>query len=229
MRIMVYSRESRVKYKTDKVIFITGVVLFALEIWKQLTIWLVEYGGNYDVWYFPFQLCSMPMYLTIIYGCISGTDARSDLMRRSILTFIQDYGLLGGVMALVVHEGLIHKGFLLLTLHGFLWHAVMIMLSLYIFYKKLSYRGSASFIRTLPVFVISAGVAELINVALHKYGDCDMFYISPYHNNVQVVFHDIDGIIGRPAGILLYLVCVALGAYIVHKILDVISVHFRRS
>lgn len=205
----------------DRFVTTVGVLMFVLEIWKQITIWKVECAGKYDVWYVPFQLCSMPMYLLLLYGFIRSTDSSFAVIKKSILTFIEDFGLLGGIMALIVHDGLVHEGYPLLTLHGFLWHILMVILSLYIFMKDLSYRGTVSFFRTVPIFALTAAMAFMINVLLHRYGDCDMFYISPYHNSSQMVYHEIDEVIGRPAGIFLYLSSIVAGAFLVHKVFDI--------
>ncbi len=200
-----------------KPVVVAGIVLIAMELWKQLTLWLLVEGGQYNVWYFPFQLCSLPMYLALLYGMLRRrTGRRAFIIKRALLTFLQDYGFLGGALALIVHEGLMHPGHPLLTAHGFLWHIVMLLTALYIHARGLSDRSSRGFWRTLPIFGIAAVLAELINIALHRYGDCDMFYITPYHLSSQPVFRSIDAVIGRPAGILLYLGCVVLAAFLVH-------------
>ncbi len=198
------------------VLFI-GILLTAMEIWKQCYLYFVYFGGQYNVWYFPFQLCSMPMYLTMLYGLLGKSrKPGAAAVRISILTFLQDFCLLGGTAALIVHDGFTYPDHPLLTLHGYIWHILLLVLSFYIFRRGLSDRSLGGFLRILPLFGISAAAAELINVLLHGMGDCDMFYISPYHASSQIVFHDLDGIIGRPAGIFLYLLTVASGGFLVH-------------
>lgn len=211
-----------IKDNKDKIIVLFGIVFLLMEIWKQLMIWKVEFGGRYEIWYFPFQLCSMPMYLCLLYGALARSK-NMDRFRRVILTFLRDFGFLGGIMALIVHDGLIHPGFPALTLHGFLWHVLMLMLSVFISYKRLSLKGVSGFVSTLPLFLVLSIIAELINFIFHKFGDCDMFYISPYHNSSQMVFKDIDSITGRPMGILIYLTSVCIGAFVIHLISDRIS------
>ena len=209
--------------KYGKPVVVAGVVLIVMEIWKQLTLWLLVEGGKYNVWYFPFQLCSLPMYLALLYGMLRmRTGRRACIIRRALLTFLQDYGFLGGAMALIVHEGLMHPGHPLLTAHGFIWHIVMLLTALYIHVSGLSDRSDRGFRRTLPIFGIAALLAEIINITLHHYGDCDMFYITPYHLSSQPVFRSIDAVIGRPAGILLYLGCVILGAFFVHRLFSLL-------
>ena len=114
-----------------KPVVVAGIVLIAMELWKQLTLWLLVEGGQYNVWYFPFQLCSLPMYLALLYGMLrKRTGRRAFIIKRALLTFLQDYGFLGGALALIVHEGLLHPGHPLLTAHGFIWHIVMLLTAL---------------------------------------------------------------------------------------------------
>ena len=213
----------KTEYKTtDRFIIYVGIILIVLEIWKQLTLWIVEFNWKYNVWYFPFQLCSMPMYIIALYGYLvkfrPGRDTEN--MKKILLTFLQDYGFLGGVMSLIVHGGLIHPGYMLLTAHGFIWHILMVVLSLYISLNRLSLPGINGFFRTVPLLLCLAAAAETINITLHGFGDCDMFYISPYHISSQPLFSDIDMAAGRGVGIAVYIASVVIGALIVHIILE---------
>ncbi|ETP71427.1 hypothetical protein UYO_2622 [Lachnospiraceae bacterium JC7] len=218
-------KKSKTEYKvTDRFIISIGLILTVLEIWKQLTLWLVEFDGRYNVWYFPFQLCSVPMYIITVYALTvkfrPGKESDVEKVKRILLTFLQDYGFLGGIMSLIVHDGLLHPGHILLTAHGFIWHILLVVLSLYISFNRLSLSGVKGFLRTVPLFFCFAALAELINIALHSFGDCDMFYISPYHISSQPVFSQIDMVAGRWAGIFIYLAAVVAGAFIVHTVLE---------
>jgi hypothetical protein len=132
-------------------------------------------------------------------------------------TFLADYGLLGGVMALIVRDGFTFPEHPLLTAHGYVWHIGMCLLAVLLWRRSVpAQRTMGGFLRTLPLLAALSAIAEVVNVTLHPYGDCDMFYISPYHLSVQPVFHSIDTVIGRPAGILIYLLVMTLGAALVH-------------
>ena len=61
----------------------------------------------------------MPMYLCLMYAALAGLKS-TERIKAVILTFIRDYGFLGGIMALIVHDGLIHPGYAALTAHGFI-------------------------------------------------------------------------------------------------------------
>ena len=105
------------------VLFSCGLFLLFLELYKQAFLFFIEFDGHFNWWYFPFQLCSIPMYLCLLYP-------QSGKYSAVFSTFIQDFGLLGGIMALAVPAGLMHP-YWTMTLHGFLWHFLLIFLGLY--------------------------------------------------------------------------------------------------
>lgn len=49
-----------------RLLFFCGVILAASEIYKQLFLYYVVNQEQYDWWYFPFQLCSLPMYFCLL-------------------------------------------------------------------------------------------------------------------------------------------------------------------
>lgn len=190
-----------------------GFLLLAGEAYKQFFLYYIVNGRRFDWWYFPFQLCSVPMYLCLL-ASLPPVKKRPKLYAL-FCTFIQDFGLLGGVMALAAPSGLMHP-YWTLTLHGFLWHFILIFLGLSCAFEKKSLAGIRGFAAVLPLFALCCLAAELINVAAHPYGNADMFYISPYYPNSQVIFHQAALKAGIAAGNLLYLSCVALGGLLCH-------------
>ena len=52
--------------RQDRFFFCCGLILLASEIWKQWTLTFQLNHGVYNFWYFPFQLCSVPMYVCLI-------------------------------------------------------------------------------------------------------------------------------------------------------------------
>lgn len=195
------------------VLFICGLILCASEIYKQGFLYYIVNEGQFDWWYFPFQLCSIPMYLCLLYPVLGRAAPKRYL--TAVCTFIQDFALLGGIMALAEPTGLMYP-YIVLTLHGFIWHFILIFLGLYC---ALSGHGSTKakdFPDTIPLFLGCAAIATFINTASHPYGNADMFYISPYYPNGQIVFHQIALTLGTAPGNLLYLVSAILGGFLLH-------------
>lgn len=199
------------KKPASQVLFISSLILAASELFKQGFLYYIVGGMSYDWWYFPFQLCSVPMYLGLLYPVIKKLAPES--AARIAGTFIEDYAILGGFMALAEPSGLMHP-YWVLTLHGLIWHFILIFMGLYCALSNTSSHEPKGFLSTLPLFLGCALIATFINVAAHPYGNADMFYISPYYPNGQIVFHQISLTIGILPGNLLYLSSVTLGGFI---------------
>lgn len=191
------------------VLFFCGFLLAAGELYKQLFLYYIICGKQYDWWYFPFQLCSTPMYLCLLMPLIS----RKEPVRRAVCTFLQDFGLLGGIMALAEPSGLFHP-YWSLTIHGLAWHVVLVFVGLFLARTNLPGRALRDYLHTLPLLAVFCLIATVINVATR--GAADMFYISPYYPITQVVFHSIALRFGNAAGIGTYLASLCAGGLICH-------------
>ena len=105
----------------EKVLFFIGIFLLTSEILKQLLLTFVMNNGHYNLWYFPFQLCSLPMYLLVLYPFFHTEPARN-----TILGFLSTYNLLGGIAVFFDTSGM-HYPLLILTVHSYLWHILLIV------------------------------------------------------------------------------------------------------
>lgn len=47
----------------DQIMLVSGVILLIGELYKQLMNFYIVNNHAYDWWIFPFQLCSLPLYL----------------------------------------------------------------------------------------------------------------------------------------------------------------------
>ncbi len=214
--------KTRFPLPADRVLFVCGLFLAGCELYKQVFLYIVINGGRYDWWYFPFQLCSLPVYL-----CLLMPYFREGPLKTTAYTFLQDYGMLGGIAALLVPDGFRHLHWTL-TLHGYVWHIMLILIALFIRATAQSDRSTSGFLRTLPLFACFCLIATLINLLAPGCGEADMFYISPYYPTTQPVFHEIALRIGILPGNLFYLFCVCLGAYLIHRILAFLPGHTAR-
>lgn len=196
--------------RTNFVLGGCGLLLAAMELYKQGFLFYVVNGEAYDWWYFPFQLCSIPMYLCLLYPWV-----KSDGWRLAYAAFLQDFGLLGGIMALLVPPGLMYP-FWTLTLHGFLWHFLLIFAGMFCAMAGLPDRTPRGFAKALLVFFPCCLGALAINTALGPEANADMFYISPYHPSSQPIFCEISAALGILPGIFIYLCCVILGGAFIH-------------
>lgn len=194
----------------DRILFLCGLFLLLTELYKQFFLYFIIDHRHYDWWYFPFQLCSLPMYLCLLLPFL-----KKGVVKTSLYTFMQDFNLLGGVAALIVSEGFRHIHWTL-TLHGYVWHLLLVLIGLFVFVGRRSDLSKKGYLRTLPIFAVSCILATIINVIAPGHGQADMFYISPYYPSTQPIFHELALKIGILPANLLYLLTICAGGALLH-------------
>ncbi len=188
-----------------------GVFLIVCEVYKLLFYYYVIGRGSFQWWVFPFQLCSIPMYL-----CLAVNLTRSERARSAICTFLCTYNLLGGFLALLETSGLSHE-YWTLTLHGFLWHTLLVFLGLLVIATGNGPRSLRDFGRATALFLMLCCAAFAINLAFFRAsgGQINMFFIGPASNPL-IVYKDVAARFGWYAATALYIPCVCLGAGLVY-------------
>lgn len=198
--------------KFDRIMLISGVILLIGELYKQLMNFYVVNDHVYDWWIFPFQLCSLPMYLCPLLIMIHNAKRH-----RFLCTFLLDFNMMGAVATFIDPSGIFHP-YWMLTLHGILWHLMLIFVGFVIIFSHEADLTTRGFLRALPLFAFFCLAAEVLNGILHRFSAANLFYISPWEMSTQLLFGDIDRILGRPIGILLYILAMAAGAWLIHNV-----------
>ena len=188
-----------------------GLFLISCEAYKLIFYYYVIGHGSFQWWVFPFQLCSIPMYL-----CLAANLTRNESARSAIYTFLCTYNLLGGFLALLEPSGLSHE-YWTLTLHGFVWHTLLVFIGALLIVSGNGPKSFRDFKRATVLFLILCGIAFCINLAFFRVsvGKINMFFVGPANNTI-IVFKDIAARFGWYAATALYIPCVCLGAGLVY-------------
>lgn len=220
-------------HRIEKILFFIGTFLLTSEILKQLLLTFVVNVGHYNLWYFPFQLCSLPMYLLVLYPFLHTQSARN-----TTLGFLATYNLLGGIAVFFDTSGM-HYPLLILTVHSYLWHILLIVtgiLSGILLVQKsatvpsLSYSKDMkrqltdasmhhllpSFSRITLLYILFALIAEYLNHILDSFGEINLFYINPDYQMTQIFFVKIGELCGNNLAILVYILATIFGASILY-------------
>ncbi|MCD8373406.1 MAG: YwaF family protein [Clostridia bacterium] len=200
------------------VMFCTGLFLILSEIYKQLYYYYAAGGEGYDWYIFPFQLCSVPMYLSVIVGCM-----KKNKIRDSICGYLASIGFLGGIMAYVEPSGILNGQYFTL-IHSCVWHALLIFIALYILFTNNACKNLGDYKYALIIFGGVVLAATALNLIFRDKPNFNMLYISPFHNSPLAVFSSFDtffeGILGQYPGrivsILIYIFAVASGGFIIY-------------
>ena len=110
----------------------------------------------------------------------------------------------------------LHHPYLLLTLHSYAWHILLILLGVYTGYMNMREVSIRDFAGSTAVYLSCCLIATLCNLAFYPYGTINMFYISPHYQMTQKVFRHIALLLGNNAGIAVYICATVTGACLIH-------------
>lgn len=192
--------------KLNRFFFLCGLLMAGSELWKQLFLTQLN-SGIYDWWHFPFQLCSIAMYVLLAFPWVKNVRLRAVLVH-----FLMCYSLLGGIAVFADTSGL-HYPVLPLTVHSYLWHVLLIVIGV-----TAGAAGRAPslrhFLDATVLYLLCCVIAEVCNHFLGKYGSINMFYINPQYHMQQIGFEQLVPYIGNTAAILVYIAATVCGAWI---------------
>lgn len=170
-----------------------GIFLLISEILKQCIHSMDVVDGlaewNYAWRTFPFQFCSVPMYLYILAGII-----RKGKVYDTIICFLATFSLFGGGVVLI-YPSTVLSSVLYLSIHTMIWHGSILIVGTMLLATKAVELKFKTVLRACIIYVIVITLAEAMNFAWHFFGDPDrtfsMLYISPYYECDIPVLHDI--------------------------------------
>ncbi|MBQ1521416.1 MAG: YwaF family protein [Erysipelotrichaceae bacterium] len=213
--IFFVSFKKRQEKTLIKLIGIMGIIMAVGEIWKQWFVPRYVYTDGPSTWFFPWQLCSMAMYCSVLLPYLKGKA------QNTVLVFLSTYSLLAAFIALLIPADMMRPQIWLFC-HGFLYHAIMILecLAAILILKQ---RNRYPFYPSVILFAIMAVIAEIINVISHHiindiHVEANMFYITPYYPTTQPVFRQISVALGILPGIMIYLAAITRGSYLLYKL-----------
>jgi len=209
-----FSRRIRNEKDVRRILAVTGWLLLFLEVYKQFFLYYIVNKGAFDFWFFPFQLCSVPMYLCLLLPLFK-SDSRVTLM-----TFMSGYTFVSAAAALIYPEDML-RPYIALTIHGFIWHGLLLFISLLIILTGCTDASLKGLRRAAALFAILSIIALIINIAAEavmpairdahpsvSHDWAAMFYLNPFHISPQPVISTIQKTAGIPAGLVLYMLAV---------------------
>lgn len=187
-----------------------GVFLIITEIYKQMFYYYVIGNGSYQWWIFPFQMCSIPMYLCVFCAC-----CKNERVNKWVYDFMFAFNTFGGLLAFIEPSGINHP-YITLTLHAYIWHMTLVFLGIYLYLSKRACTDKKGYFKGLIFLGISVAIAQFINVVSKGIDGINMFFISPYNANNIIVFKDIYIKYGWVVNMFLYVLALILAGAIVY-------------
>jgi len=168
--------------KIDFTVFQFGVLLFGIELYKQL-IFLNLYEGlaNYHWYGFPLQFCSIPIFLYPLTPFI-----KNEKIKEAIYSFISIFNLIGGLAVMILATG-VYTLQVSISIHTMIWHGVMVVVAFYLINAYKIGTKWRHYLGAVTVLFCLIVLAQLTNVLFHYIGmkfpgpgDFDGFFISPW-------------------------------------------------
>ncbi len=193
-------------------LFSFGVGLLLLEIGKEITYAYTPGAGwayNWDR--FPFQFCSIPIYVALVGMCLP--DGR---VRRALLAFLATYSPVAGCAVLFWPAGDVFHEIVFLNVHTMLWHGAMLLFGLYLWLTEAVLPTKNAALGAALVYLPMPLAALLLNEWEHAAGfagdfSFNMFYISRYGNCRIPLLSWVQDNAPYPVFFLSYVVLLGLG------------------
>ncbi len=212
--------KSRSEKQLKTVLLVFGLVALTTETLKQVSwSYCVDAetgiaGWDYQWYAFPFQLCSTPIYASLLCAFL-----KKGRLRDSVMAYMAFITMLGSVSTMAMPEGCL-TGNVFVNIHTSWLHFGSFVVSLYLLTSG-HVKGERAFLMgAYQVFLVCVALAMGMNLAAYHAGflgeeSFNMFYISPYFECELPVFVDIQQRAPYAVFLLSYLVAIALGACIV--------------
>lgn len=192
------------------VLGVVGGFLLLTEVYK-IAFHLTVNPYNWGFWgAFPFQLCSVPMYLSLFCAFCTNKKLNSWLYECMFAV-----NMFGGIMAFLEPSGIQH-GYVTLTIHAYVWHMLLIFLGLYLYMSKRVCMDRGDYKKAAISYLVSCGVAQGLNLIFGDKINC--FYFSPYVQSPLAVFKDIYASCGWVVNMILLIIALLLASAAVYYI-----------
>ena len=205
-----------------------GITAFTLELLKQL-IWSFNYDEVTKVitwdyqWYsFPFQLCTTPIFISIM--CLF---LKNNKLRKSLLSYMAFVTILGSIATIFMPDTCFTRD-ILINIHTMWLHLGSFVVSVYLLMSKEVEINFKNFKSAIKVFLVFVLIAEILNIVIYNIGilngeTFNMFFISPYFNSTLPVFSIIQPKVPYPLYLLIYIVILILCSLIIYLISFIIK------
>ena len=222
--ILLYKIKNKYSQKQLKIVLgIYGIVALLLELTKQL-IWSFNYGPIKNIviwdypWYIaPFQLCTTPIYISII--CLF---LKNNKLRKSLLSYMAFVTILGGITTILLPDSCLVSD-IIVNIHTMWLHCGSFVVSIYLLFSgeiEINKRNLKSSFKMILIFVF---LVEFVNIFVYKIGILNgevfnMFYISPYFISTLPVFDIIQENVPFIVFLLTYVIAIFMGVGLVYYI-----------
>ncbi len=145
----------------NKKILTFSIILIVFEIYKQI-IFLYNNNWEYQWYVFPFQFCSVPIYVSLLAYFV-----KNEKIKESLINFLATFSLFAG-LAVIIYPGDVFTEIIGINVQTMVHHGSMVVLGIGLLVYKVNLKW-ISMLRGIIVFVIILGIASLLNFLFNTF------------------------------------------------------------
>ena len=227
--IFLYLKKKKNYEKQLKKVLATyGIIALLLELLKQIS-WAFNYDPitkiitwEYEWYAAPFQLCTTPIYVSLI--CLFLKKGKT---RDSLLSYLAFVTILGSIATVIYPESCFVSD-ILINIHTMWLHCGSFVVSIYLITNNIVKLNKENFKNSIIVFLIFLLLAFIMNIVVYNSGilngqTFNMFYISPYFISSLPIFNIIQENVPYILFLLIYIIAISLGSFVIYIISSLIK------
>jgi len=202
--------------QSQTIVLTISLILVVFEIYKQI---IFTYDGgewNYRWWAFPFQFCSVPMYVGLLTGLL-----KEGKVRRALYSFLGTFCLFAG-LAVMVYPNDVFIRTLGVSIQTMVHHGGMLILGVFALSSNKVSPEQKRIFGSAIIFLVLVIIAQTLNITLKDKG-LNMFFISPYIPCHLPVLSTIQSTFGYTVFIFTYILGFIFVAYLILNISIIIK------
>ena len=190
-----------------RIVLISWLAMVILEIYKQI-VFSSNIDGNTITWdyqwyAFPFQFCSMSIYVLPFLVFV-----KNKAVNRAVMSFMATFSLFAG-MAVMLYPSTVYIDTIGVNIQTMVHHGLQVILGIFFIVYNRKNMTWKDFFGGCLVYLIVLGVALLLNfiVPLMVTETFNMFYISPYFPSDVPVVQQLHSLLAEnmyPVFLILY-------------------------
>lgn len=202
-----------------RLVFGTGVLVLLLECCKQINYNLSWTENGLQVgmqWYaFPWQFCSMPMYVSLLTGIF-----RKGRVHDALMAFLATYAIFAG-LCVMVYPVDVFISVIAINIQTMVCHGSMLVIGIYLYVTGYVKAELRTIMKAVPVFAAGLAVAMILNEIAFRSGllaeghTFNMFFISPHCEPSLPVYSLVQAHVAYPWCLGIYILGFSLAALVV--------------
>jgi uncharacterized membrane protein YwaF len=206
--------------QTRKILLIFAIVMLILEVYKQLN-FTYSNGWDYQWYAFPFQFCSVPMYIFLMTALI-----KTGKVQDALFAFLATYALFAG-LAVMLYPNTVFIGTIGINIQTMVHHGLIFVAGVYLIASGRVKLKHKTMLKAASVFFIVVTIAFIMNEVSHilNIGETfNMFFISRYEDNHLPILSQVFQTAPYPVFLAAYILGFTLVSYIILICAKVVSI-----